>query len=140
LSLPPDLWKHAIVGLALLAATITDLRRRQVPLWLSLGLVACGILVGALRGPVGLAESILGFAVGALPVLPFVLFGGLGGADLLLLGAIGSWEGWHAVLIVEFWTALVGALLALCAKGRNRGTIPYAPAVLVGTMLTLILP
>jgi Flp pilus assembly protein protease CpaA len=108
MAITPTLVERAIVALVLLVATVTDIRRRQVPLWLSLGFIASGLVVAALRGPDGLVTSLVGLAVGTLPVLPFVLLGGFGGADLLLLGAIGAWEGWHFVLLAECWTALVG--------------------------------
>src|SRR5258707_15119620 len=116
ITIPLLLVERAVVGLVLLVATITDVRQRQVPLWLSLGFIASGVALGTLRGPSGLLASLLGLAVGTLPVLPFVVLGGFGGADLLLLGAIGAWEGWHFVLLAECCTPLGGA--ALPRSGR----------------------
>jgi Flp pilus assembly protein protease CpaA len=132
-AISPPLVERAVVGLVLLVATITDLRWRQVPLWLSLGFIASGVAVGTFRGPDSLGASLMGLAVGTMAVVPFVVLGGFGGADLLLLGAIGAWEGWHFVLLAECWTALAGAALALVARYRHQGSIPYVPAILVGT-------
>ena len=133
ITIPLLLVERAVVGLVLLVATITDLRRRQVPLWLSLGFIASGVALGTLRGPDGLFACLLGLAAGTLPVVPFVVVGGFGGADLLLLGAIGAWEGWHFVLLAEVCTALIGAAMALVARYRHEISIPYVPAILVGT-------
>jgi len=130
--------ERAVVSLVLLVATITDLRRRQVPLWLSIGFIASGVALGTLRGSAGLLASLLGLAAGTLPVVPFVVVGGFGGADLLLLGAIGAWEGWHFVLIAECWTALAGAVLALVAWRRHQTSLPYVPAILVGTAFAFL--
>jgi len=130
--------ERAVVGLVLLVATITDLRRRQVPLWLSIGFIASGVALGTLRGRDGLFASLLGLAAGTLPVVPFVVLGGFGGADLLLLGAIGAWEGWHFVVIAECWTALAGAVLALVAWRRHQSSLPYVPAILVGTAFAFL--
>jgi Flp pilus assembly protein protease CpaA len=133
IAVSPSLVESAIVGLVLLVATLTDLRRRQVPLWLSFGFVASGIALSAFRGTDALATSLSGFAAGTLPVLPFVVLGGFGGADLLLLAAVGAWEGWHFVVIAECWTAVAGAVLALVAWRRHQSSLPYVPAILVGT-------
>ena len=130
--------ERAVVGMVLLAATITDLRRRQVPLWLSLGFIASGVALGTLRGPTGLLASLLGLVAGTLPVVPFVVLGGFGGADLLLLGAIGAWEGWHFVVIAECWTALAGSVLAFVAWRRHQSSLPYVPAILVGTAFAFL--
>jgi Flp pilus assembly protein protease CpaA len=138
IAISPPLVERAVVGLVLIVASITDVRRRQVPLWLSLGFIAIGVVLGAFRGLDGFWSSLIGLTVGTLPVVPFVLLGGFGGADLLLLGAVGAWEGWHFVLLAESWTALVGAALAIAARYRHQAATPYVPAILVGTALAFI--
>lgn len=131
--------ERGIVVLALLVATVADLRRREVPLWLSLGLITSGVTIGALHGPNGMAASLIGLAAGTLPIAPFVVLGGFGGADLLLLGAVGTLEGWHVALLAEFWTALVGGALALVARRRHESAFPYVPAILLGTAFAFLM-
>ena len=81
----------------LLAATVCDLRTRRVA-----GLAhGGGIAAGVLRrwaGPPALGASLLGAAAGGLVFLPFVWRGWLGGADALLLAAVGAWQGWRLAL------------------------------------------
>ena len=65
-----------------------------------------------------------------LAFLPFVWRGWLGGADALLLAAVGAWQGWRVALWTAWWTALAGggdrsrrvgvAGVALAPPGRKR--------------------
>jgi Flp pilus assembly protein protease CpaA len=106
------------VLLALLAAaTVFDLRTRLVPVWLTGGGIAAGLLLAAWAGPPALRASLAGAAVGGLVFLPFVWRGWLGGADALLLAAVGAWQGWRVALWAAWWTALAGAILALAIWG-----------------------
>ena len=121
--------------LALLAAaTVCDLRTRLVPLWLTGGGIAAGVLAAAWAGPPALLGSLAGAAVGGLVFLPFVWRGWLGGADALLLAAVGAWQGWRVALWAAWWTALAGAALALAVWGwrahrSRRGTpAPLPPS------------
>lgn len=125
-----------VLGAILLAATISDLRSHEVPLWLSGAGLASGLLVAALHGSGNLSSSLLGLAAGVLPTLPYLLLGGLGGADVLLLATIGVWEGWRFVLTTEWWTTIIGAILAVIARRRRQTTMPYVPAILIGLILT----
>jgi Flp pilus assembly protein protease CpaA len=97
----------------LAAATVYDLRSRRVPAWLTGGGIAAGVLLAAWEGPLTLRASLAGAVAGGLVFLPFVLRGWLGAADALLLAAVGAWQGWRTALWAAWWTALVGALLAL---------------------------
>lgn len=126
-----------VVGVLCLA-TWTDLRQREVPAWLSLGAIAGGLIAAILLGNGALAAALLGLVVGALPLAPFVALGAFGGADLLLLAAIGTWEGWSFVLRALWWTALAGGTLALLARWRGQRTLPYVPAIAVGAALAYL--
>lgn len=128
-----------LVLIPLLAiATYTDLTGRRVPLWLTLGGIAAGLIVAATRGGPALQESALGLGVGVLALLPFVILKGFGGGDALLLGAIGVWQGWFFVLWALWWTALAGGVLALVAWWRKQRSFPYVPAIAIGTLIALV--
>lgn len=133
-------WAAPSVVLGLLAvATVMDLRRRTVANWLTLGGIGAGLGATAIAGPAALGASWLGLAVGGLLLLPFVRRGGFGGADALLLALVGAWLGWPLVLWAAWWTALVGAGLALLARRRGQRTFSYVPAIALGTALALVL-
>jgi Flp pilus assembly protein protease CpaA len=117
---------------------MTDLRRREVPLWLTFGAIAGGIAVGSVDGQRGIVAILAGFLAGLVPLLPFVLLGGLGAADALLLASIVVWEGWRFVLDATWWTAVAGGVLALVTRGRGQISLPYAPAIAAGTVLAFL--
>ncbi|MFN8473866.1 MAG: prepilin peptidase [Anaerolineae bacterium] len=119
------------------AATVTDIRSRRVPRWLTLGGILLGLAVAAMSGSEALLASLAGLVVGGVLLLPFVLKGGMGLADALLLAAGGAWLGWQPILHVALWGALAGGILALVALARGQRSLPYAPALLVGVLLAL---
>jgi Flp pilus assembly protein protease CpaA len=153
----------ALFGVLGLAA-LSDVRTRRVPVWLTGGGIVAGLLAAALGGPDVLRGSLLGAVAGGLIFLPFVLRGWLGGADALLLAAVGAWQGWRVALWTSWWTALAGALLALGVwawrlrhdragptalrveattgmagiLGRRGEPFPYVPAIVAGTVLALL--
>jgi Flp pilus assembly protein protease CpaA len=123
----------AVVGLA----TATDLRERRVPLWLSVGTIVVGLTLALAAGGGAVESSLLGLVVGVVVLLPMVLLGGFGGGDALLLGAIGTWQGWWFVMHAALWTAVAGGLLAVVAWRRGQRAFAYVPAIAVGTILAL---
>jgi Flp pilus assembly protein protease CpaA len=134
----------------LIVATVCDLRTRRVPVWLTGGGIAAGVVGAALMGPEALRGSLAGAAAGGLVFFPFVLLGWLGGADALLLATVGAWHGWQVAIWAAWWTAVAGALLAVVvwAWRRRRGDVthgaratpfPYVPAILAGTAAALFL-
>ena len=68
--------------------------------------------------------------------------GGMGGGDIKLMAALGTWLGWRLLLIVLFLSFLVGGiggiwLLLLKIKG-GRDPIPFAPAIALALFLALV--
>jgi prepilin signal peptidase PulO-like enzyme (type II secretory pathway) len=132
-------WIATPVVLTILAvATVTDLRSRVVPAWLTFCGTAAGLIVAATSGWNPLQMSLLGLMVGGLILLPFVVTGGFGLADALLLATIGTWYGWQFVLWTASWAAIVGAGLAVVALLRGQRTFPYVPAIALGAVLTAL--
>ena len=123
---------------ALLWATITDLRKREIPNGIPL-LVLGAAVVAKLSGwhPVTWVELLGGLAAGfACGALLFRL-GGFGGGDVKLLGALGAALGWGAMVPFLLATGILGGLFALLAKRRGETEIAYAPVMLAG-LLSLI--
>lgn len=124
-----------VVGGMLLVATLTDLRTREVPYWLTFGGIASGVVVAAIHGPDALIVSLLGMLVGGSIVMPFVVLGAFGAADALLLAAIGAWTSPVFVLWTAWWMSVAGGALATIAWHRGQATFPYVPAIFVGATL-----
>jgi len=126
-----------VIAGMLLGATLTDLRTREVPGWLTFGGIASGVVVAAIHGVDAALVSLLGTMIGGSIILPLVLIGAFGAADALLLAAIGAWKGPVFVLWTAWWTSLAGAVLAIVAWRRAHATFPYVPAIAIGTILAL---
>jgi prepilin signal peptidase PulO-like enzyme (type II secretory pathway) len=123
----------------LFAAAIVDLRHRQLPAWLTLGGIATGILAATVGGPGRIELSLLGLVVGGIILLPFALLGGIGWADVILLEAVGAWNGWSFALRTSWWTALFGGALAVVARRRGEQIVPYVPAIAAGALAALLI-
>jgi len=121
------------------AASAADLRRREVPTWLTVGGSLAGLLVAAVYGWQALALNLLGLVVGGSLLLPFIWAGGFGAGDALLLAAIGAWQGCQFVLWTAWWAALIGAVLALIARRCRQRVFPYVPAIAMGSVLALLI-
>ena len=126
---------------ACLIATWHDVRTREIPDTLSATLAVTGI------GATGLgwvdSELLLclaGGLLGFLIVLPFTLSGGIGGGDLKLVTALGTWLGPWLLLQTLFWTALAGLVFAAVAKARKQKDFAYVPAIMSGLMIAVVFP
>jgi prepilin peptidase CpaA len=115
-------WTLALALAGTCVGTITDLRTRTIPNWLTLPLPLCGLLLHGLeRGLAGLLFAAVGALVCFLPV--YVLFqrNALGGGDVKLFTALGALVGARDGLELELTAFLLVALFALMAmawKGR----------------------
>lgn len=132
------LWLIPLLLVAL--ATWHDLRTREVPDWISYVLAAWGALAIAVNWSpntwFGLAAGAL---LGAVLTLPFAYFGGLGGADVRLMIALGAVFGPGLLLLLGFLTAIFGGLLALVAHFRGQKDYAYCPAILASLVSVLAL-
>ncbi len=103
-----------ILFLLLALAAWTDLRRREVPNWLTFPAMVLGLGVAWFtRGWPGLGDSILGLlAGGGILFLPFFL-GAMGGGDVKLLAAVGALSSAFFALKVALYGCLLGGLVAV---------------------------
>jgi len=143
--------RGCIVALAVVAS-VTDVRRRRVPDWLTLPPIALGLAVCAWRlhwaGVALWAAGVGGMAV--LLAVPWLL-GGLGGGDFkmaLALGALGgplfalqalSWSVAAGLLLFAAWGAAAAARAwsGAAAPGGMGGAAAAAGEAPLGTRLRL---
>jgi prepilin peptidase CpaA len=139
------------------AATIHDLRSREIADWIPATALIAGLgwQVGQ-HGWSGILYSLGGAITGFAVFLAFYMLGGMGGGDIKLMAGFGSLLGAGRLLEAALWTAGVGGLLALAALGWRSGirmirpqqaavvvgsdadSIPYAPAIAMGVWLSLV--
>jgi leader peptidase (prepilin peptidase) / N-methyltransferase len=141
---------------ALVLGTFVDLEHMIIPDRVSLGGIAAGLALSAVVPSMhgrtawqdGLLASALGAGVGwallwAVSVLGKAVFrkDAMGFGDVKLMGAIGAFLGWPAVLFTLFASSLLGSLvgLALIVFGSKRmqSRIPYGPYLALGAVLWL---
>lgn len=116
----------AVVSIAILIATITDLRMFKIHNLLTIPLLLSGLLYhGLVTGPDGLLSSFFGVLFGFGVLVLFFLVGGIGGGDVKLLAGVGAWLG----IYLTFWLFNAAALAAGCyalvltvLNGRYRET------------------
>jgi len=106
-------WWPSLIVLAV--ATVTDLRSRRIPNWLVLPFMAAGIGVSAVsHGWHGIAQSLMGLALGALLFGVLCWMGGMGMGDVKLVAAIGAWIGPSQLLTALVLIGVAGGVMALC--------------------------
>jgi prepilin peptidase CpaA len=114
----------AVVIMGLGIAVVCDWKTRRIPNLLTLPMIACGLAIHTTQsGLDGFIYSVAGLVVGiSFLYLPFK-WGGVGGGDVKLMGAIGSLLGPLTVLYVFLAGGIFGgliSLLSLIKTGRTR--------------------
>ena len=132
--LSPEILSLQCATVCAAAASVTDLRSRRIPNWLTgpaflLG-IALHLGLGGLRGAgVALLASLIAGSV----FFVFFIAGGMGAGDVKLMAAVGALAGLHPLTGILIATALLGAVAAVglaLANGRLRETFGNAGALL----------
>jgi prepilin peptidase CpaA len=118
-----------------LAACATDVTSRRVPNVLTGPAVVAGLLAHtALAGGHGAGAALLGFAAGLAAFFPFFALGGMGGGDVKLMAALGTWIGWSPVLWTALYGSVAGGVMAI-GLGLARGYLRQALSNVGGLFL-----
>ena len=127
----------AICSLLFGIAAVTDVRCRRIPNWLTLPACVSGMGYHALNG--NFYTALQGLLTGFfLLVLPYA-FRAVGGGDVKLLAAAGSWTGVPGVVSLFFYGSLAGGVMALLivlwvsGVGQLLNILQF-PATLVRTL------
>ena len=122
--LVPILIGASVVALTLLCM-FSDYRRRIIPNYLTLPAMALGLTLNLIGHGWfhGFLFSFAGMLAGiGLLRLPF-MFGSMGGGDVKLMGALGSFLGAYAILNVFIYTTLAGGAFALIVAIYNESLV-----------------
>jgi len=145
-----------LVIMGLILGTFVDFEHMIIPDRVTLGGMVLGVLasvlVPSLHGAEtwlgGLIASSIGLAAGfgslwAVAVLGEFAFKkeAMGFGDVKLMGAVGAFFGWHAVLVTiivaSFAGTLVGVTLILARQKEMQSRIPFGPYLSLGTLVWL---
>jgi leader peptidase (prepilin peptidase) / N-methyltransferase len=143
------LWCGVVAALVALAAIDWDTTvlpdALTLPLlWAGLAAAALGIVPG-----LPLMASLAGAAAGYLSLWSvYWLFKlttgkeGMGYGDFKLLGALGAWLGWQAILPIVLFASVLGAIVGLIMKAssslREGRFVPFGPFLAGGGVVVLL--
>lgn len=103
----------AIAFFVSLLGGIHDLLTRRIPNWLTFpAMLAALAAQGWYFGVGGLANGVLGLALGFVLYFPIHALGHMGAGDVKLLMAVGAWLGWRDCVSVAVGAILLGAAFA----------------------------
>ena len=158
----------ALITLAamLVVTSYAELKNNRIPNWITLPGLLVGLLAGYLPGGITLGQSVVGFGVGFGFLFVFYMFGGMGGGDVKLMGAVGALMGYPMILSVLMFTALIGGAMGVAvliwnqralrsvlthlnpfrrapieptAEEAPKPSIPYGLAIIAGCLVTFFL-
>ena len=103
-------WIWLLLIAAGVVASITDLRNTRIPNWLTLPLLAGGLMYASSQGLPAVGQALAGMvAAGLFLVIAYILMGG-GAGDAKLMLAFGSWLGFDASMILMLGVAIISSL------------------------------
>lgn len=120
-------WIWVLLLLAGAVASVPDVREHRIPNWLTLPLLAAGLLyMGIMGGGAGLGDAVAGAAVASSVFVVGYLFAGGGAGDAKLMMALGAWLGWEVstvLLVCVLITGMAGIMIGMCFRGGVRGAL-----------------
>ena len=135
----------------LLALALIDWDTTVLPDALTLPLLWAGLVAAASGWLPGLtlAQSLTGVAAGYLSLWSvYWLFKlvtgkeGMGYGDFKLLGALGAWLGWQAILPIVLMASVIGAVIGLGMKAsgslREGRFVPFGPFLAGGGLVVML--
>jgi prepilin peptidase CpaA len=135
-----------VLVLAVLVATVTDLRSRRIPNWLTVSALVLAFVLNALiayPSPLdGVWLAAKGFALAFALNLVMYMLHMIGAGDVKLLAAVGAMVGYSDFVGIFLLTALIGGVLAIIlmlVKGRVRQTL-WNVAYMVGELMKFRAP
>jgi len=133
-------------------ASVMDIKAKRIPNELILAMIAAWVLIITPKlfidteaGVSLLKDSALGFLIGGglFMVVYLVSRKGLGGGDVKFMAAAGLYLGFGgtipAMLFGTILAALTGLALILMKKIGRKDTIPLAPFLYIGMLITVFL-
>ena len=150
-----DALSFVLISLATILICVTDFKWLTVPDRVTLPLLAAGLLISGASTRFQPVDAVIGAAVGLVIMYSIGWVGSaafgreaLGGGDIKLTAALGSFVGWQGVI----GTILLGSVLALlyvvvfrllARKGSALRIVPLGPflgfaALVTGTWMNLI--
>jgi leader peptidase (prepilin peptidase) / N-methyltransferase len=139
--------KGALFGTLLIGIALTDAREYIIPNEFTWGGLAIGLVLAAASGVDGIIAAAMGgavgfgilYLVGALGTWAFKKEA-MGGGDIKMMAMVGSFLGWHGVLLTIFLGALAGILVFLPLRllKQEEKLVPFGVFLAIGAAVTYV--
>lgn len=145
---------YCLVVMGLVLGTFVDFDHMIIPDRVTLGGIVCGLiasaLVPSLHGETSIVRSLMWSGIGAaagwgllwgVAMLGEFIFKkeAMGFGDVKLMGAIGAFFGWEAILFTVMLSSLAGSVVGisfiLLGKKELQSRIPYGPYLSLAALL-----
>lgn len=126
----------------LFLCSITDVRKRKIPLLLCLLWLVMGLLITIFYLHTNLLTLCLNLSTGLfLTVLSQITHGGIGMGDAIIFIIMSFFLTNYGTLYILFWallTAVIPCLILLIQKHNRKASIPFAPFILMGYLIVIV--
>jgi len=135
----------ALFGTILLGIAITDARHYIIPDEFTWGGLVIGLLLALGGGVPGFLQALLGAAVGFVLLWLVGMAGtwvfkeeAMGGGDVKMMAMVGSFVGWHGVLLTVFAGAALGSVIFIPLSIRKKRLVPFGVFLAVGAVVAFV--
>ena len=135
-----------LVGM--LAASVIDIRKRKIPLYLMIGLMVFAIITHIIYERLSITEMIFGAGMGIVLIgVAIVSREKIGIGDGIIFVVVGLFMGFFGSMIILWYSSIIAALagLILCIIRKfdheklKDVTLPFAPCVLAGIIIYVLI-
>jgi leader peptidase (prepilin peptidase) / N-methyltransferase len=127
---------YAFFASLVIILVFTDYNHRLLPHVITFPGIVIGLVLSFFNPLIRPVDSVMGVLIGGvIPLLTLLLYKwvrkkeGLGHGDIVMLAMVGAFLGWHQVLLVLFFSSLVGSLigglLILFFRRRSDYMLPF---------------
>ena len=132
---------YAIILASLIIATVTDIRKREIPLWLFPIVIAVSTIINTVYivhdgTYLDIIMLVAGFLIFGIAAYILARKEKLGGGDVLMIATLGGSLGFIRAAETILISCVIGVIFILITKKRS---IPYAPLLLIGFIIDMIL-
>jgi len=126
--------------LLLVISAYTDLRKRKILNFITFPAIVIGLILNLIFGGWdGLLNGCLGFLIGFTVFFLLYVFGGMGGGDVKLMGAIGAIKGFPFIIDAMFLSIFCGGILAVIVIIR-KGAVWISLKRIFRLIVTILIP
>lgn len=120
---------------ALLIASITDIKKREIPIWL---FPLMSVLYVLINNNINLTYCLTGLLIGVISfsILAWKFSGG--GGDIIMMGSIGFILGPKILMHVTIAASALCGIYAVVSNAKSNERIPYAPFVTFSYILCFL--